>query len=67
MKPAEFFGLEKEMGQVEVGFLADAVLLSGDPTDDILNTRSIEGVIHQGKLLSRDHLDQLVAQQWPRK
>ena len=67
VKPAEFFGLEKEMGQVEVGFLADAVLLSANPITDILNTRSIEGVIHQGKLLSRDHLDQLVTQQRPRK
>ena len=65
VKPAEFFGLEKEMGQVKAGFLADAVLLSADPMDDILNTRSIEGVIHQGKLLSRDHLDQLVTQRRP--
>ena len=67
VKPAEFFGLENEMGQIKAGFLADAVLLSADPIDDILNTRSIEGVIHQGKLLSRDHLDQLVTQQRPRK
>ena len=63
VKPAEFFGLEKEMGQVKAGFLADAVLLSADPMNDILNTRSIEGVIHQGKLLSRAHLNQLITQQ----
>jgi imidazolonepropionase-like amidohydrolase len=48
------------MGQIKAGFLADAVLLSADPMDDIRNTRSIEAVIHQGKLLSRAHLDQLV-------
>ena len=60
VKPAEFFGLENEMGQIKAGFLADAVLLSADPMDDIRNTRSIEAVIHQGKLLSRAHLDQLV-------
>ena len=63
VRPAEFFGLENEIGQVKVGFLADAVLLSADPMDDILNTRSIEAVIHQGKLLSRAHLNQLVIQQ----
>ena len=60
VKPAEFFGLENEMGQIKAGFLADAVLLSANPMDDIRNTRSIEAVIHQGKLLSRAHLNQLV-------
>ena len=63
VKPAEFFGLENEMGQVKVGFLADAVLLSADPMDDILNTRSIEAVINRGKLLSRAHLNHLITQQ----
>ena len=60
VKPAEFFGLENEMGQIKTGFLADAVLLSANPIDNILNTRSIEAVINQGKLLSRAHLNQLV-------
>ena len=60
VKPAEFFGLENEMGQIKAGFLADAVLLSADPMDDIRNTRSIEAVIHQGKLLPRAHLTRLV-------
>ena len=60
VKPAEFFGLENEMGQIMAGFLADAVLLSADPMDDIRNTRSIEAVIHQGKLLPRAHLTRLV-------
>ena len=60
VKPAEFFGLENEMGQLKAGFLADAVLLSANPIDNILNTRSIEAVINQGKLLSRAHLNQLV-------
>ena len=63
VKPAEFFGLENEMGQVKVGFLADAVLLSANPLEGIQNTRSIEAVIHQGKLLSQAHLNQLVTQQ----
>ena len=67
VKPAEFFGLENEMGQVKVGYLADAVLLSADPMDDILNTRSIEAVINQGKLLSRAHLNHLITQQGRQK
>ena len=62
VKPAEFFGLENEMGQLKAGFLADAVLLSANPMENILNTRGIEAVIHKGKLLSRAQLDQLVTQ-----
>ncbi|GIR72454.1 MAG: hypothetical protein CM15mP74_37050 [Halieaceae bacterium] len=54
MKPAEFFGLENEMGQIKAGFLADAVLLSADPMDDIRNTRSIEADSPR-KALSRAH------------
>lgn len=62
VKPAEFFGLENEMGQLKAGFLADAVLLSANPMENILNTRGIEAVIHKGKLLSRAQLDQLITQ-----
>ena len=31
VKPAEFFGLENEMGQIKAGFLADAVLCLPTP------------------------------------
>ena len=61
VKPAEFFGLDNEMGQLKAGFMADAVLLSANPLESIQNTRGIEAVIHQGQLLSRAHLNQLVA------
>ena len=60
VKPAEFFGLENEMGQIMAGFLADAVRLCSYPMDDIRNTRRIEAVSHQGKLLPRAHLTRLV-------
>ena len=59
-RPAEFFGLTSEMGTVEEGRLADLVLLSRNPLDDIGNTRSIEAVISKGVLLSRNALDGLV-------
>ena len=59
VKPAEFFSLESEMGQIKSGFVANAVLLSANPIDDITHTRSIEGVINQGTFLSRGQLDQL--------
>lgn len=51
VQPARFFGLEDEMGQVEVGMRADLVLLDGDPLDDIRNTRRIAGVMARGRWL----------------
>ena len=60
VRPASFFGLENEMGQIESGFMANAVLLSANPVEDITHTRTIEGVINQGAFLSRTQLDQLV-------
>jgi hypothetical protein len=60
VRPAEFFGLEGEMGRVAEGYLADLVLLSADPLADIDNTRAIEAVVTKGVLLDRQELDALV-------
>ena len=60
IKPAEFFGLEHEMGQIKRGFLANAVLVSENPMEDITHTRSIEGVINKGQFFSRMQLRQLI-------
>ena len=60
VKPAEFFGLENEMGQIKAGAIADAVLLNADPLEDIAATRSVEAVINRGVLLTRDQLNALV-------
>jgi imidazolonepropionase-like amidohydrolase len=58
--PAEYFGLEDEMGQLQVGFIADAVLLTGNPLENIIDTRSIQAVINRGALLTRVQLDGLI-------
>lgn len=60
VRPAEFFGLERAMGTVEPGMLADLVLLSGNPMEDITLTRSIQAVVSKGRLLDRAALDALV-------
>ena len=60
VKPAEFFGLENEMGQIKAGAVADAVLLNANPLEDITATRSVEAVINRGALLTREQLNQLV-------
>ena len=60
VKPAEYFGLEKEMGQLKTGFIADAVLLKGNPAENIAKTRGVAAVINRGELLLRKQLDDLI-------
>ncbi len=60
VRPAEFFGLQGEMGAVEEGRLADLVLLRENPLNDISNTRTVEAVVSKGDHLSREDLDALV-------
>lgn len=51
IRPAEFFGLESNMGVIKKGMVADMVLLDADPLLDIRNTRAIDAVIYRGRLL----------------
>ena len=60
IRPAEFFSLEDEMGTIEVGKLADLVLLERNPLDDITFSRSVQAVVTKGEFLSRGELDALV-------
>lgn len=50
VEPARYFRLDRSIGTVEPGHLADLVVLSADPLADIRNTRRIEMVIHQGRI-----------------
>ena len=49
VRPAEFFGLENELGRIAAGHRADLVLLSANPLENIANTRRIEGVVSRGR------------------
>lgn len=62
INPARFLNMEKNLGSVEAGKLADLVLLSGDPLEDIANTRKIEAVVVCGRLLDRTALDNLLSE-----
>jgi imidazolonepropionase-like amidohydrolase len=62
LRPAQFFGLEDEMGSIEVGKSSDLVLLNANPLENIENTRTIDSVIIRGELLTRAQLDQLLEQ-----
>jgi imidazolonepropionase-like amidohydrolase len=59
VRPAEFLGLESEIGRIEPGMRADLLLLTADPLADITNTRGIEAVVSRGRLLTLEALEQL--------
>jgi imidazolonepropionase-like amidohydrolase len=48
---AEYLRVQKDIGSVEVGKLADIVILKKNPLDDIRNTRTVETVIQGGRVL----------------
>ncbi|HJS98062.1 MAG TPA: amidohydrolase family protein [Terriglobales bacterium] len=58
--PARFLGIENSFGSVEPGNIADLVLLSANPLEDIRNTRKISMVVANGRLLDRAALDQIL-------
>jgi Tol biopolymer transport system component len=53
---AEALGVDDQLGTVEVGKIADLVILGGDPSEDIKNLRKTEMVIVNGRLLNVEQL-----------
>jgi imidazolonepropionase-like amidohydrolase len=56
LNAALFLGREKDLGSIEPGKLADAVLLNADPTVDIGNAKSIALVIKDGRIVDESSL-----------
>ena len=61
LRAAQFLNVDKEFGSVQVGKIADLVLLDASPLDDIQNTKRICAVIVRGRFLDRSSLDSLLA------
>ncbi len=49
--PAELMRQAHDLGTIEPGKLADVIVVDGNPLQDIRNTRNIELVIKEGKIL----------------
>lgn len=57
--PAKFFNMEEKLGTIEKGKIADLVLLSANPLQDISNIQKIDGVMLSGKWMDRKTLDKI--------
>jgi len=61
MEPARYFG-RRDLGSIAVGKVADLLLLSANPLDDIRHLKSIEAVVVAGRLLKREELDSMLSE-----
>lgn len=60
LNPAQYFGITDDYGSVEVGKIANLILLNDDPLKVITNTKSIEAVIVNRSFLKRQDLNKLL-------
>jgi hypothetical protein len=59
--PAEYLKLSEQLGTIEKGKLADLILLEANPLDNIDNTKLITAVVYNGKYLSKEAREKMLA------
>lgn len=59
--PAEYLNLSDKLGTLEKGKLADLILLDANPLADIGNTKRIAAVVFNGKYLSKEAREKMLA------
>jgi len=59
INPAKTLGFDHDLGSIEVGKLADILVMSSNPLDDIRNTDSVRYTMAGGRLYDAQTMDQI--------
>ena len=63
---ASYLGMEKEIGSLETGKLADLIVLNDNPLEDIRNGQKIKYVMVNGRLYDADSMNEIGNREKPR-
>lgn len=63
---ARYIGMDKELGSLEPGKLADLVILDANPLEDIFNTEKVAYTMVNGRLYDASTMNEIVRREKPR-
>jgi imidazolonepropionase-like amidohydrolase len=63
---ASYLGMEKEIGSLETGKLADLIVLNENPLDDIRNSEKIKYVMVNGRLFDSESMNEIGNREKPK-